>query len=342
MDDVNKIKDKIEEQKNTVTYNRASFSRRIFSFLFDFLCSIILTLGLMAGVHEIIIRNTQYQEATSLRTEYKKLSHIYVYSTEKVDYLLLTDFYQNNTSLDTKAKNAIYESSLTLFFTNDLIFDQTDPNSGISIFNSLKLGNLAILDSNGETYFAYKDISNEEIVQKSNKTEDEMNVFYVEAIDNYAYQYLNYNDAYYNASNLIFWYATIYVFALPFLFSLIVFFYVMPLILKRGRKTLGKLILKLSVVSLNGFYPSFWRFTARFSIFFFVEIILSFATFGLPLIVTFTMFVISKTGQSFHDYLLGTFVIDSSDVSTFKNMEEYRKRMENKENFSLKERTVDF
>ena len=63
--------------------------------------------------------------------------------------------------------------------------------------------------------------------------------------------------------------------------------------------------------------PSFWRFTARFAIFFFGELILSLFTFGIPYIISFSIMAFSKDKQGFPDYMLRLHEVDTSKANIY-------------------------
>ena len=111
-------------------------------------------------------------------------------------------------------------------------------------------------------------------------------------------------------SNLLFFLEIPVAFAL----SAILTYLVPPLIFRRGRKTIGKLIYRVGLVDSQCLSPSLPRFLARFGIFFVLELALSFVTFGIPFIISFTMMAFSKRKQGFPDYMLGL-----TEISTVKH-----------------------
>ncbi len=113
-------------------------------------------------------------------------------------------------------------------------------------------------------------------------------------------------------------------------------FYVPGLIFKRGRKSLGKLLFHISLVDKNYLSLPLKTYTYRFLIILFGEIILSFATFGVPLLISASFEAFSKKKQPIHDYLLK---IDSLDTSTDKVYFSKQEIAHEQENTN---KTVDF
>ena len=88
-------------------------------------------------------------------------------------------------------------------------------------------------------------------------------------------------------------------FPTAFVTAAILVYFIPTLIFRRGRKTLGRLLYRIGYVDPKCFSPGFWRNLLRFVIILFAELILSVVTFGLPLIISFTVMVFSKKKQNF-------------------------------------------
>lgn len=99
----------------------------------------------------------------------------------------------------------------------------------------------------------------------------------------------------------------------------ILVYFIPPLFFRRGRKTLGKALYRIGLVDSKIFSPTFPRFLARFSIFFFAEMVLSVFTFGAPFLISFTMMLVTKRKQGFPDYLLGLTEVDTSKQKIYYN-----------------------
>ncbi len=99
--------------------------------------------------------------------------------------------------------------------------------------------------------------------------------------------------------------------------------YLLPvLIFRRGRMTFGKMIYRIGSLDSNFLSPQIGRTLARFAIFYFGELILSLVTFGIPLIISFSLMAFSKKKQGFPDYMLGIVEIDAYRTKVFLSKEE--------------------
>lgn len=105
-------------------------------------------------------------------------------------------------------------------------------------------------------------------------------------------------------------------------FAGVVVYLVPMLIFKRGRKTIGKLTYHIGLVDSNITSPKLGRTLARFAIFYFMELLLSLVSFGLPYIISFSMMVFSKHGQGFPDYILGLREVDTSNNKIYLTLDE--------------------
>lgn len=146
---------------------------------------------------------------------------------------------------------------------------------------------------------------------------------YVPYIDTYAINVLAVDDPnYLNSSK----YISNMLFFVEFPISITVasiLTYLVPIfIFRRGRKTFGKALYYIGKINTNYLNPGWRRMLIEFLIVFVGEIVLSFFTFGIPIIISFTMMVFSKQKQSFPDYMLGLFEVDTSENKIFYSKEE--------------------
>lgn len=111
--------------------------------------------------------------------------------------------------------------------------------------------------------------------------------------------------------------------AIPFVLSIIVIYYVIPMSLNRGKRTLGMLLSKLSYVQADGFSVSNKRYTLHFVCQFFLVFCLSVVSFLAPIIISVTMLFLSKNHQTFSDYMTGCYLVSSDDTIIYKDYEDY-------------------
>ena len=86
---------------------------------------------------------------------------------------------------------------------------------------------------------------------------------------------------------------------------------------RRGRKTIGKAIYHIGLVDDRLLAPTYARFTARFAILLFAELILSVFSFGIPYIISFSLMAFSKRKQGFPDYMLHLYEVDTSKANIY-------------------------
>ena len=223
--------------------------------------------------------------------------------------------------------------ALTEFYTNPTFFNQDDPNDGLALYNQQKLNS---------GYFIYSDDSHTSIVKKGDKTYAETYVVYAKLMKEDAVTYLMKNNTYISNTRTINLSFIFLILLLPIVISVTIFEFIIPLIFRKGRKTLGKLLFKLAVVDKRGLSPSFWRFTARFAIFLFFEVLLSAVSFLIPLFVSIGMFAFSKTNQSFHDYVTLTYVVDTSNSLVYLNKQDLEEGKKKAEELEIKPTDVSY
>lgn len=108
-------------------------------------------------------------------------------------------------------------------------------------------------------------------------------------------------------------------FTISYVIAGVLTYYVPGFIFRRGRKTFGKALYRVGLVDQRILSPTKKRFTVRFLIFFFMELVLSLFTFGLPYIISFSMMAFSKRKQGFPDYILRLQEIDTSKNNIYMN-----------------------
>lgn len=101
-------------------------------------------------------------------------------------------------------------------------------------------------------------------------------------------------------------------------------YFIPPLIFRRGRMTIGKAIYRIGLINSKCLNPSFKTFLLRFIMLFSLELVLSIFTFGLPIIISFSMMAFSKKRQSFIDYILNLDEINVRGSKIFYSLDEIR------------------
>ncbi len=301
-----------------VNYQKAGYRFRLFAFFFDLMCMVILGLG---GVFltQTIMNNVPYYKSANTRiNEIQLSSHLYAERDDGTTKLLC-DYLLVQTDDDYEDVNKQLDEALTEFYSDAHYFPKSGLDSGMTIYNSYKI-------PQGETssdLFIYEDETHTNIVKKAEASQKEVYDFYVKIMSERAVKYVIDNPEYISASRTISLSYYFIILLVPISLSVIIFEYIIPLCFFRGKKTLGKLVFKLAVLDVRGLSCTWKRYSLRFIFFFFVEFLLSVVTFAVPLIVSFTMLVFTKTGQSLHDYVINTYVVSAPTSSVMLTAEEY-------------------
>ena len=314
-----------------VTFDRAKFTHRIFAFMVDLFCMAVTALLLVLAARQLVGMAPFYNDASNKIKEVQLSSHIYT-QDEKGDTLLLSEFYSPENEDECKEYNVNLDKALKDFYSDPAFFDQSDENSGLAIYINLRLDT---------GHFIYTDDSHSDVAPKDDVLASTIYKDYTKIMKEDAIKYIAKNADYINSIRTLNLSFIFLMLLTPIVISVTLFEYIIPLCLRRGRKTLGKLAFKLGVVDMQGLSPSFWRFTARFALFLIVEVLLSIVAFLIPLIVTISMFAFSKSAQSFHDYVAGTYVVNCENARIFMNKKEYLDAKKEAEEFELKSDMVD-
>ena len=313
-----------------VVFTKARFSHRIFAFMVDLFLMTVTSLLLILASRQLVGLAPFYKNAVNGIREVQIASHLYE-QDEKGDTVVLCEFYNPESEEDCQKYNVDLDKALKAFYSDPNFFDQSDSNSGLALYMKQRLDT---------GYFIYTDDSHTDVAPKDDVLASTIYKTYSKIMKEDALSYMAKNTLYIESSRTINLSFILLILVTPIVISVFIFEYIIPLCFKRGRKTIGKFLFKLGVVDVQGLSPSFWRFTARFALFLFIEVLMSVAFF-IPLIISMTMFSVSKLGQSFHDYVTNTYVVNCEESRIFMNKEEYLKAKEEAENFELKADAVD-
>jgi uncharacterized RDD family membrane protein YckC len=313
-------------QKITLEYYKAPFGKRLFAFFFDLILMSVVALGFFSLTRLILEKSPSYQSAFDTYVRISTDSGLYVYK-ETNDNLVTIDEYYNSETYE--VRNDKEETALSAFYQKEEFFDQKDASSGLALYQAQKIGDKRIGADESLDYFVYD--SSKVLVSNPSYSAEKMHAFYSTAINN-AIQYLNNVDAYVSASKTLSLSVNFIIIPCSISLSFLIFEFLIPLLFfRRGWQTLGMKVFSLSLLNAQAISPSFKSFLARFLWMFFVELLLSSMTFGVPVIVSFSMFAFRKDGQSFHDYMSGTYMVDSSEQSIYLSKEERDKLLKKAE-----------
>ena len=322
-----------------IEYYRPKFTRKLAaSFMDAFIFSLLSLLFVVISKAIGDVTPTYKQNSSELDT-IKLNSGLFLEDNDGLVRDVVTIY-----NLDTETNSSVVEkevvNSINNFFTyvdNNLSHELYE--SMIKEFDELRLDQKLIYSYEGNTYklFIQKDgkvVKNNEVVIPSKSYIS----FYKDYIDNYALGYFHSKIDRVVTLEKYFSYVMAIEVIVGVLVGSIINYYVFPLIFRRNRYTLGRLTYKIGLVNKDVLHVSFGQFTLRFLIIFFLEIALSFVTFGIPIIFSFTMSLVTKKKQYFHDYLLGIEEVDLQDNQVYYSKDEVNAPVSKDDihNFSLK------
>ena len=306
-----------------IEYYRPKFTRKLAaSFMDAFIFSLLSLLFVVISKALGDVTPTYKQNSSELDT-IKLDSGLFLEDNDGLVRDVVTIY-----NLDTETNSSVVEkevvNSINNFFTyvdNNLSHELYE--SMIKEFDELRLDQKLIYSYEGNTYklFIQKDgkvVKNNEVVIPSKSYIS----FYKNYIDNYALGYFHSKIDRVVTLEKYFSYVMAIEVIVGVLVGSIINYYVFPLIFRRNRYTLGRLTYKIGLVNKDVLHVSFGQFTLRFLIIFFLEIALSFVTFGIPIIFSFTMSLVTKKKQYFHDYLLGIEEVDLQDNQVYYSKDE--------------------
>lgn len=322
-----------------IEYYRPKFTRKLAaSFMDAFIFSLLSLLFVVISKAIGDVTPTYKQNSSELDT-IKLDSGLFLEDNDGLVRDVVTIY-----NLDTETNSSVVEkevvNSINNFFTYvDNNLSQELYESMIKEFDELRLDQKLIYSYGGNTYklFIQKDgkvVKNNEVVIPSKSYIS----FYKNYIDNYALGYFHSKIDRVVTLEKYFSYVMAIEVIVGVLVGSIINYYVFPLIFRRNRYTLGRLTYKIGLVNKDVLHVSFGQFTLRFLIIFFLEIALSFVTFGIPIIFSFTMSLVTKKKQYFHDYLLGIEEVDLQDNQVYYSKDEVNAPVSKDDihNFSLK------
>ena len=322
-----------------IEYYRPKFTRKLAaSFMDAFIFSLLSLLFVVISKALGDVTPTYKQNSSELDT-IKLDSGLFLEDNDGLVRDVVTIY-----NLDTETNSSVVEkevvNSINNFFTyvdNNLSHELYE--SMIKEFDELRLDQKLIYSYEGNKYklFIQKDgkvVKNNEVVIPSKSYIS----FYKNYIDNYALGYFHSKIDRVVTLEKYFSYVMAIEVIVGVLVGSIINYYVFPLIFRRNRYTLGRLTYKIGLVNKDVLHVSFGQFTLRFLIIFFLEIALSFVTFGIPIIFSFTMSLVTKKKQYFHDYLLGIEEVDLQDNQVYYSKDEVNAPVSKDDihNFSLK------
>lgn len=335
-----------EEENNSlninINYVRPIFHRRVLANMIDFFIFAFLWLISFTIAGNIAKSTNSYKEKQNYINTIHLNSDLYKIDNTGKIYSVVSYYnhYQLNTTTQEKNKLREHIDNFIVFISNE--YGEESKEEIQKMYDDFRLN-----DNMKEDGIPYFIVSDNKIIENTNSENnnitptDYVNIYtnfidntcngYLLSIDKTLYEYTSFLSK-----------TIIFLELIPtFFFSGILTWLVPPLVFKRGRKTIGKLIYKISAVNSKYLNLSIGKTFARFSIFFFGIITLSFVTLGVPMIISFSMMAFSKQKQSFPDYMLGIYEVNTSEDKVYFSKEEIISEYLNKDNSAEEFKMID-
>ena len=292
----------LKKMSLVVKYKKCSDLKRIMAFIVDFFFTLLLTLLLLASSLAIFYATPNYKEALSIQENLKERSALFIEGKEAPLYL-------SENSLTIKEQVRELDELMTNFYENSYFFKD---NKEINEYNNRKLNE----KYNG--YNLFKEENNEIIFTFNNVPDNTYLTYLTSEYNTYALSSFRNFDEYINTTKFISL-TNLLLIIFTFLFSSIIFYFLIPFLSKNNRATLGMKIFKLGLISNSNYSLTKKEFIYRFLFFFIIEYILGFLSFFIIPLISLSFMLLSKNSLPFHDLLLNSKMIDVSGVKIFKN-----------------------
>ena len=314
-----------KNENNTVLeYSKARIYQRVFSFFIDLFLAVLLgmIINSLCGLVTSVV--PKYQEVLQERIELQDQSGLFD-ENQKLWTLSL-----EGSDMTIQEKKELLSTRLDEFYHNDVFFEDD------TFYQSYQKRKSEAVNEKGELLF--KLISGSYV--EKDFSDDVYYSFYQKEFENYASAALSHNVRFANLSNLIVRISVIEI-VLSMSVGFALSFVIMPLILKRGRKTIGMYLFKISLVGGDALNVRGKTLLFRNVLLLLIGYWLTIFTFGIPWLVSLTMMTFSKTGQDFFDYMSGTYVVSTKDKDIYLDYAEYLARTEESKKASIENRDFE-
>lgn len=309
------MKNKIE-----LNYYRPNLSKRLFSRIVDGIILLFLSGILYLSIGAIYKCIPEYNNAYNTLEEIRLNSNLYVKSNNKT--VNVSTYIYNDEKMSDSQKEAYLLEHLNGFFEYMKSYNEESYLKVINNYDNFRL-------SSSLTYNSYPlFIKNEDgSIDKNTSINIPISTYidkcYTVYIDTNCNGFLNSEVKEYLTLNKYLSMMNFYI-NIPisvFIASILTYF-IPPLIFKRGRKTLGMLLYRIGFVNKDLYNLTFKEYIKKFLLFYFSEFLLSFLTFGIPLIISLTMMLITKNKQTFDEYMLNIQEVSTYDSTIYYDKNE--------------------
>ena len=314
-----------ENENNTVLeYSKARIYQRVFSFFIDLFLAVLLgmIINSLCGLVTSVV--PKYQEVLQERIELQDQSGLFD-ENQKLWTLSL-----EGSDMTIQEKKELLSTRLDEFYHNDVFFEDD------TFYQSYQKRKSEAVNEKGQLLFQL--ISGSYVEKEF--SDDVYYSFYQKEFEHYASAALSHNVRFADLSHLIVRISVIEI-VLSMSVGFALSFVSMPLILKRGRKTIGMYLFKISLVGGDALNVRGKTLLFRNVLLLLIGYWLTIFTFGIPWLVSLTMMTFSKTGQDFFDYMSGTYVVSTKDKDIYLDYAEYLARTEESKKASIENRDFE-
>lgn len=319
----------MENKENTaettldVEYESAKLYKRWVAFIIDIILAFIIGMMLSTAIGKITTFFPSYKAVVEERAKLQETSGLY----DEEGNLVLLDMRKSDKTVSEKKE--ILRTTLENFYQNSAYFG-TDASTYYLEYQERKQ---EAQTEDGKKLFV-PSITDDKIYVEGNLSDQIYYDFYDQEFERYAIAYQSLNVDYTNATNLLNRISIIEL-AISLSIGFSFTFILVPFIIKRGRKTLGMYLFKISVVGADALNVSGKTLLARNLLLLLIGYWVSIFTFGLPWAISATMMHLTKTKQDFFDYVTNTYVVESEKKDVYLNYAEFLSRQQRKEVASI-------
>ncbi len=273
--------------------------------IIDFIVFTVLSLFLISSIVGPIYDN-QYQtsQLSSAFTTYQKASYLYA-EDEATGQVL---FVANDAIPD-----AIY-AYYSIFRNGKTFLEETIP---FVFTNAWYNTTILDIDNNSTLFELPNNDATLRAVERTNLSETDQSLlanFYTRAFNDALADLATYGPYVELAQQINQYFLEILAIAASM--SLLLFYLLIPLLAKEGR-SLGKLLLGLSVVSKDGYHIAWWQQLVRF-MGLTLTFVLGIYTILGSILISYTFMIFTKNYRSLHDFVALTRVVDRKQSLLFK------------------------
>ncbi|MFA6625062.1 MAG: RDD family protein [Bacilli bacterium] len=302
-----------KEEMTENEYPSPALYKRWFACIIDIFLVLMVGFGLFSLSNMAVRSVPAYSQMISERNEMQIETGLYDENNKLISYV-----YEDDEVLTYPEKKNLLNTVIEKFYDNqDYFTDDT-------YYQEYQQRKKEYKNSSGSLIFVVDPNSSSLYIEGEYDAKDFFD-FYCSEISGHLTSYLSLNSQYYSLTQTIFIVFIVQLVVWMFI-SYLLFFFVMPLILKRGRKTVGMFMFKISLANVQGLNLTMKEYLIRSAFVVFIGFFLDIATCFIPLVVSITMMHLSKAGQDFFDYMSNTYVLDTSKKDIYLDYSEYLSR----------------